>query len=241
MELDRYLYTNKGGRSYNEDSADFREEQGHGIYVVADGLRGHRCGDLASQCVVSSLTGCWDAETGQDREEELRRMIADANEKLLDLQREQNCVMKSTVVVLAVDEERAVWANVGDSRLYYLHRNNICAITEDHSVSYKKYKSGEITRSQISRDEDQSSLLRSLGSHDRCEPDICFSQDALEPGDAFLLCSDGAWEYLYDMEILIDFLKADTAQDWAEMLLMRIMARLDAGNDNLTLLTVILQ
>lgn len=241
MELDRYFYTNKGGRNYNEDSGGFREEQGHGIYVVADGLGGHRCGDMASQCVVDSLTECWGAAAGQNRVEELRGNIAAANQKLLDLQQEQRCIMKSTVVVLAIDEENAAWANVGDSRLYYLHRNHICSVTEDHSVSYKKYKSGEITRAQISRDEDQSRLLRSLGSEDRCEPDISTPQDVLEPGDAFLLCSDGAWEYLHDLEILVDFLKADTAKDWAEMLLMRIITRLDAENDNLTLLTVILQ
>lgn len=240
MRLDGYLYTNAGGRSYNEDSAAFKEEDGHGIFVVADGLGGHQHGEMASACVRDSLIEGWDASAGEDRAEQLREQIAIANQKLLDLQQEQQCTMKSTVVALTVDENSATWAHVGDSRLYYLHRNTIWNITEDHSVSYKKYKAGEITRAQICFDEDQSCLLRTLGNKERCEPDIHASGELLEPGDAFLLCSDGVWEYLYDEEILIDLLKAETAEEWAELLLLRVIARLEPENDNLTLLTVML-
>ena len=242
MKTDTYVYTNQGGREYNEDSAAVREEQGHGIYVVADGLGGHQRGDLASDCITSSLTDSWRMDTGQEeRAEELREQIAAANRRLLAIQQEQQCTMKSTVVVLAIDEARAAWAHVGDSRLYYLHRGRIADVTEDHSVSYKKYKAGEITRAQISQDEDQSRLLRSLGGRDHWEPDIHVLEEDLEPGDAFLLCSDGAWEYLYDEEILIDLLKAERAENWTEMLLSRIQERIDSDNDNLTLLTVMLR
>ena len=60
----------------------------------------------------------------------------------------------------------------------------------------------------------------------------------LSPGDAFLLCSDGFWEYLYDEEILIDFLKAETPEHWAELMLLRILPRITQETDNMTLLTV---
>lgn len=242
MKLDTYLYTNQGDREHNEDSAAFLEKNGHGIYVVADGLGGHLHGEMASGCVKDVLIEGWSPNMGQeDRAKHLQMQIAKANQMLLELQKEQHCIMKSTVVALAIDKNCAVWAHTGDSRLYYFHRNALWDITEDHSVSYRKYKTGEIARTEISRDEDQSRLLRTIGSEERYEPDLCILEERLEPGDGFLLCTDGVWEYLYDEEILIDLLKSETAKEWAELLLLRMITRIGPGNDNLTLLTVLLQ
>ena len=80
-----------------------------------------------------------------------------------------------------------------------------------------------------------------LGSPDRNNPDIGFADSPIEPGDGFFLCSDGMWEYLLDEEILIDFLKAETAQDWAEQLLLRAMDRIRPKNDNLSLIAVMVR
>lgn len=240
MIFDEYEYTNKGGRFYNEDSIGARQIGEAGIFVVADGLGGHQFGEVASACVRDTLLDGWSPQES-DRAEWLTLQIKEANDQVLRLQQEKNSVLKSTVVSLAIDGEQAVWANIGDSRLYYLHQSEIYQITEDHSVAYKKYKAGEITREQIGQDEDQSCLLRSVGSKERYEPDVCVSNVPLESGDAFLLCSDGVWEYLKDEEILIDYLKSKTAKDWAELLLVRMMARIDEGNDNLSILTLILK
>lgn len=240
MVIDEFEFTNPGGRSYNEDSVGSKHDGESGIFVVADGLGGHQFGEVASACVRDVLLEDWFPEES-DRVEWIKMQIAVANNRVLALEKEKGSVMKSTVVALAIDGERAVWANVGDSRLYYLHRSEIRNITEDHSVAYKKYKAGEITREEIAKDEDQSCLLRSIGGEDRNEPDIHCSDVPLEAGDAFLLCSDGVWEYVKDEEILIDFLKAETAKDWAELLLLRLMDRIDGENDNLTLLTLMLK
>lgn len=240
MVFDAFLYTNQGGRAYNEDSAGFRQEGADGIFVVADGLGGHQFGEVASACVRDALLESWHPGEA-DREGWIRTRIAEANRKVLAIARERKSVLKSTVVALVIEGEQAVWANVGDSRLYYLHGDRIERITEDHSVAYKKYKAGEITRQQIGQDEDQSCLLRAVGSEDRNEPDVCVCDVPLEPGDAFLLCTDGVWEYLKDEEILIDLLKAETAEQWAELLLLRIMGRIKGENDNLTLLTLMLK
>lgn len=240
MIFDKFIYTNKGGRSTNEDSAGAEEYGESGIFVVADGLGGHRLGEVASACVRDTLLEEWRPD-GKNRSLWLKDVIAKANSRVLTLQEEKKCVMKSTVVVLTIDGDEAVWANVGDSRLYYLHESRIYTFTEDHTVSYKKYKAGEITRDQICQDEDQTCLLRSVGSMDRNEPDIYKCDVPLEAGDAFLLCSDGVWEYLKEEEMLIDLLKAENAKEWAELLLLRMMARIKEGNDNLTLLTLMLK
>lgn len=241
MEFDTYLYTNPGSQQENEDSAIFSTKGEHGIFIVADGLGGHRHGRLASQCVTSSLSNAWTLEETENRAIWLNQQIQTANEKLLTLQKEYHARLKSTVVVLAIDKAKAVWAHTGDSRLYYLHDRTIRHITADHSVSYKKYKAGEITRTQINQDADQSCLLRSLGGEDRFQPELSEASNDLEPGDGFLLCSDGIWKYLYDEEVLIDLLKAGTAQEWAELLLLRVISRIQPETDNLTLMTILLQ
>ncbi len=128
-----------------------------------------------------------------------------------------------TTVVLVIDGKHAVWANTGDSRLYYIHRGELFSVTEDHSVAYKKFKAGEIAREAIAADEDQSSLLRTLGNEERYEQDVYESGTSLEQGDAFLLCSDGAWEYLSDYEALVDYHKAADASHWTELMLIRII------------------
>lgn len=238
MGFDIFEYTNKGGRSYNEDSIDYITAGDSGIFVVADGLGGHQYGDKASGCVCDSMIDGWNGDFGGNIAEWLKSRVETANKNVLALQKEMNATLKSTVVVLAVDDNKASWANVGDSRLYFFRDGRIADYTNDHSVAFKKYRAGEITREQIASDEDQSALLKSVGSEDRSEPEIYDRNIMLQPGDAFLLCSDGVWEYLMDEEIAIDLLKADTSKEWAEHLLLRLMGRIDGTNDNLSLLAI---
>lgn len=238
MILDSFIYSNAGGRERNEDFAGSVDWVNGGLFALADGLGGHCCGELASKCVVGVLLAD-DPPQDDELSDWLRRRVQAANEKLSELQKEKSVNMKSTIVALGIQDSKSSWVHVGDSRLYYFHRSSISAITEDHSVAYKKFKAGEITRSQIGQDVDQPCLLRSLGSSDHFQPDLASCGDALEPGDAFLLCTDGVWEYLRDEEMLIDLLKAETAKEWAELMLLRVMERIQSGNDNLSLITVL--
>lgn len=240
MIFDTYEFTSPGGRSYNEDSVGSRTEEDHGLFVVADGLGGHSFGEAASACVRDTLLESFPCQDG-DPAAWLEERIAEANQRVLELQEEKNAVLKSTVVALYVMGSRAVWAHAGDSRLYLIHEGRVRACTEDHSVAYKKYKAGEITRKELATDEDQARLLRSIGGPDHNEPDVHVYEELLAPGDAFLLCSDGAWEFLNDQEVAIDLLKSRSARQWAEALLLRMMERIQGGHDNLSLLTVILK
>lgn len=237
MTLDSFAFTNQGGRSGNQDSVGILEKPEYSLYVVADGLGGHLHGEQASACVVSTLTGPEDP-CGEDMAAWLQQRIALANSRILELQEQNRSNMKSTVTALVVKEKEAAWANVGDCRLYYLHNRAIEKFTTDHSVAYKKYLAGEITRAQIATDEDQSSLLRALGNPNRNQPDLHTPEHPIAPGDGFLICSDGMWEHILDDEILIDFLKADCAETWAKLLLQRAMDRFRPGNDNLSVITV---
>ena len=237
MTFDVFEYSNKGGRGYNEDSTGCRYGDGGGIFVVADGLGGHSLGEVASECVVNTIVGGYTA-LGEDPAAQIRLLIKAANDGVLALQAQRSTVTKSTAAVLAIEGDKAVIANTGDSRVYYFHEGKIAAFTDDHSVAYKKYKSGEITREMLSTDEDQSRLLRTLGSEDRFEPDTHLLPHSIASGDAFLLCSDGLWEYVTDDEMLIDMFKAADSKQWAELMLLRLMERVDGTNDNVSVLTV---
>lgn len=239
MKFDVYEYTSCGGRSYNEDSVGSQISGDSGIFVVADGLGGHALGEEASALAVEKLISMWEP-SDPDMAGQIERNLEEANTRILELQKQRNALMKTTAAVLMLNEDKAVWANVGDSRVYFIHENRMYSVTEDHSVAYKKYKSGEITRDELATDEDQSCLLRNLGNDERHRPDVYSADVSVISGDSFFLCSDGAWEYLRDEEILIDFLKAEDARHWAELMLLRIMERIDGENDNLTLLTVII-
>ena len=238
MRLDAFLYTNAGGREQNEDSARWNVKEDAGFFLVADGLGGHRGVEIASALAADSLNRTWldESEPPEDRAAWLREEILRANGALLAEQEARHASMKTTVAALAADGERIAWAHVGDSRIYALSDGRVRRLTQDHSVSYKKYLAGEITRNAVNFDEDRPSLLRVVGEESRCVPDT--GSGSLFPGDGFLLCSDGFWEYVYDEEILIDFLKAGTPREWAELLLLRVLPRLRPGNDNLTLLAV---
>lgn len=239
MTLDVYSFSNQGGRSHNEDAVGVKKTEHGGLFVLADGLGGHQFGERASKCVVDSLLGAQLPQEGEAPEKWLEKQSAQANQKLLALQKECHAIMKSTVVALLIGRNGAAFANVGDSRLYFIRDDAITGMTRDHSVAYKKYEAGEITRAQIGTDEDQSSLIRSLGKPDHFEAESYGIDGPLQEGDAFLLCSDGMWEYILDEEILVDYLKADSASAWAELLLLRAMDHFPPKNDNLSLIAVI--
>ena len=239
MRLDSFVFSSAGGRGYNEDAAGEKVRAESAVYVLADGLGGHLHSEQAAQAILRSILEAEAPKDGMDSREWVTQQIETANKKVLDLQAQTHMNMKSTLVCLLIRGREALWANVGDSRIYYLHKNELAGVTEDHSVAYKKYKAGEITRAQIATDDDQSALLQALGNPERHIPSFYAAGDPLEEGDAFLLCSDGVWEYLNDAEVLVDLLKSESARDWGEHLLLRVISRIGEGNDNLSLVTVL--
>lgn len=249
MKIDVYSYTDAGGRDHNEDTISCKTKDGSGLFLVADGLGGHAKGELASRCAAQVMFADWEPYMEQEGEDSAPKnrlqwlcdKLIESNNAILKMQKEQGCIMKSTAVVLAIDNNTACWAHVGDSRLYYIRQGRINHITRDHSVAFKKYLNGEISRWQINTDYDQSVLLRTLGNADRHEPETGRSITKLTSGDAFMLCSDGVWEYLHDTEVLVDYLKSQNAEEWGTYLLMRVMDRIDSDNDNLSIITVIVE
>ena len=237
MKLTAYAYTNRGGRENNEDSLRLSLEGERGVFVVADGLGGHQSGEVASALAADAIL---DACAGRAPEEEaLKEALRAANARVLEGQREPGREdMRTTAVALWLEGERALWAHVGDSRLLHFSGGALAHATRDHSVTYRKFLGGEISYMDIYHDDDRSSLLRVLG-RETCQPEA--GGCAAAPGDAFLLCTDGLWEFVYREEMLADWLKAETPEQWARLMLLRRVRRAGPGSDNFSLITVFVE
>jgi serine/threonine protein phosphatase PrpC len=177
---------------------------GYIMAVVADGMGGLSGGALAAEQVIRTAKQAFDLFSPQtDNVEEMLRTIArDAHTiiKLTGLSSEKK--PHSTMVALVITPERhAVWAHVGDSRLYRFSGPNCASRTIDHSYVEKLIKDGKLSPADASNHQLSNVLVHALGTQDK-EPEITLGRyDGLKAGDAFLLCSDGLWHYFSDAEL----------------------------------------
>ena len=238
MRQSYFQYTNKGGRPNNEDSISCSLRDGRGVYVLCDGLGGHSSGEVASALAADAIASalCDAEDLSRDV---LSSAFKEANRRILDAQKEPDQEdMRTTAVALFIEGDRAIYGHIGDSRLYFFSGGQLKSITRDHSVTYMKYLGGEISYMDVYHDDDRSSLLRVLGKED-CRPEQ--GEQAVTCGDAFLLCSDGFWEYVYNEEMQADLLKSETPEQWIRFMLNRHIRRTPPGNDNFSVIGVFLE
>lgn len=228
--LDIASYTDIGGRPRNEDTVRHTVKGKDALcLVLADGLGGHGGGDQASAAAAESICRGWD---GTADAEALKALVLEANRRVLAIQSPQ-CAMKTTVAVLTLEGKRAVWAHAGDSRLYYFRDGALTFQTKDHSAAQLGVLLGDITEDQIRFHEDRSRVIRALGLDE--ELTVETGERTLDGGKhAFLLCSDGFWEYVLEEEMEEDLKSAADPQDWLERMRRRLKRRIPEDNDNNT-------
>ena len=238
MMISGFSFTNRRGRTHNEDSVRCRAEGDRGVFVVSDGLGGHQSGEVASALAADTLLdGCLQAETLDC--DSLTDLFRAANAQILSQQALEGLGdMKTTAAALVLDGSQALRAHIGDSRIYHFSGGTLSSVTRDHSVTYKKFLGGEISYMDVYHDDDRSSLLRTLGKPS-CQPEA--EAESVQAGDAFLLCSDGFWEFVYNEEMLLDLAKAQSPEHWAQLMLLRHIRRTPPGNDNYSLITVFVE
>lgn len=222
-------YTNIGGRPRNEDSVMKIAQGSERIcVVVADGLGGHGGGEQASSAAAGLICRSWN---GTVDAEYLDELIQQANAKVLSLQTPE-CAMKTTVVVLTIENDRAVWAHDGDTRLYLFRDGKLFFQTMDHSAAQIGVMLGQITPEQIRFHADRSKVLRALGQDDHLTVETKEMQ--IKCGDAFLICTDGFWEYVLENEMEEDLANSESPEQWIDLMRKRLSAKVPADNDNNT-------
>jgi len=230
MEFQTAYYTDIGGRSCNEDSVRvYQHPRGSLCVVVADGLGGHGGGDRASQAAVETICSQWNGGTTP---QSLISPIQEAHRVIHTMQTAE-VPMRSTVVALALDNFGAAHAHAGDSRFYHFHNGALNYQTADHSASQLAVIMGDITVEEIRFHEDRNRVLRCLGQEGAVQPTA--AERPLEPGKhAFLLCTDGFWEYVLEPEMEADLKESADPADWLKRMRDRLKARIPANNDNNT-------
>ena len=225
-------------RPTNEDAFGFSVE--HGVYLVCDGMGGAAAGEIASSLAVDEMLRLLDRAPAEPKSSAMPQLaekaIFAANEAIFSRsQRNYKLSGMGTTLVGLLAEERRVWVlNVGDSRCYRLRGRHLEQITLDHSLVEEQVRLGRMTRSEALRSPLRNVITRALGTQSRVTPDI-FELEP-EPGDLFLLCSDGLTRELSDPSIEL-LLNADLP---LESLCTRLVeaAKKAGGHDNITCILI---
>ncbi len=236
------LVCEKGGRERNEDYAAYRETKNGGFYALCDGLGGHRGGDEASKTAAEAfLKSITDAKNVSS--ESVAEAADFAQNTLLEKfgGKQQPGVLspRTTGAFLVLSGDKAFVCNIGDSRVYHMSGGKIEFVTNDHSVAYLSYLSGEIEYGDIRTSPDQNRLIRSMGDNEKYNPEYADPIE-IKSGDAFLLCSDGFWEYVTEQDMEKTLNASKTPSRWLAKML-RIHAANTKGikdNDNFSAITV---
>lgn len=190
--------TNRGRkRSSNEDAFGYSVE--NGVYVVCDGMGGAAAGEIASSVAVDEMLRLLSA---RDVEVPLpmagEHAVRAANEAIFSRSRRNTKLkgMGTTLVALLAEERQVYVVNVGDSRCYRLRASELQQVTLDHSLVEEQVRQGRMTVSEALRSPLRNVITRALGTQSRVTPDV-FELEA-EPGDLFLLCTDGLTRELSD-------------------------------------------
>lgn len=248
MRLEAFAWTDPGPvRENNEDS--FLVEEDGGLFVVADGMGGHAAGEVASRIAVDTLRellqGSLDPdETRLDRDvqdpadvlrERLRYAMNQASARIRREAQAQPAYagMGTTVCVLLIEGDAAHIAHVGDSRIYLVRDNAIHRLTRDHTVVQQEIDAGRLTPEMARQVPHRNYLTQSVGYHGPVEPDT--ATRPVQPGDLFVLCSDGLTDPLDDPNIAEICAQAHP-NDLAETLVRAAVA--GGGTDNITVITV---
>jgi serine/threonine protein phosphatase PrpC len=201
------------------------------LYVVADGMGGHRGGQVASQVALEAMEGFATEGRGS-----LADHVRRANRAVWDrsVEDERLSGMGTTLTAALIDGARALIAHVGDSRAYLLRDGSLQQLTTDHTLVARMVKSGEITEAEAEVHPHKNVLTRALGTDEQVEVDE--DSIALVDGDRVLLCSDGLTGMVTEDQIQAILENSDQPQQAADRLVKA--ANRAGGIDNITVVVL---
>lgn len=208
------------------------------LYIVADGMGGHKAGDFASRYSVTEFEKELKEQKARTIIGSMEGAIRTVNEKLLkEAAEEPNYEgMGTTFVAACISAGNLFVLNIGDSRLYLLNeKGSIRQITQDHSLVEEKILRGEIERKDAKNHPEKNVITRALGAMEQVVPD--FFEVELEAGDYVLLCSDGLTNMVEDALMKEVILESETSLEEKASKLIK-MANENGGRDNISLVLV---
>lgn len=206
------------------------------LFVVADGMGGHKAGDLASRIATETVVATIQEQSGSNTIQIMVNAIQTANERVLEKARESEDYngMGTTIVLATIMEKMLYVANVGDSRLYVINENEIEQITRDHSLVEEMVVSGQIARNEARTHEKKNIITRAIGGTEKLMAD--YFDVRLRDGDRVLMCTDGLSNMLDDEEIRKIVTEEKDIRNVAEHLVEA--AKLQGGKDNIGIVLI---
>lgn len=205
------------------------------LFIVADGMGGHKAGDFASRFAVNAVRESIGASQETNPIKLIRDAIELANRGILreSDEHEEMRGMGTTIVVTTIIDRYAYTANVGDSRLYLLG-DTLNQITKDHSLVEEMVRLGEITEAEARNHPDKNIITRAVGATSNV--DIDFFDYKVGPGVIILMCSDGLSNMVEDEEIRRILRRTISIEEKARVLVET--ANENGGKDNIAVILV---
>jgi serine/threonine protein phosphatase PrpC len=205
MQFSVYQETHIGGRKVNQDRMGYSFTRDALLLVLADGMGGHMRGEMAASITLQTMSAMFQQQATpyvKKPERFLEEAFVASHDEIQRYRTENNMPEspRTTVVACLIQHNMAVWAHCGDSRLYWLRRNQILGRTRDHSHIEHLISKGLADPSERSTHPDRNKLYNCLGASSMPRVEVS-RQASLQAGDVIMLCSDGLWTMLDDEEM----------------------------------------
>ena len=236
VATDHFSHSDTGRqRRANEDSYFARSP----VFVVADGMGGAQAGEVASRLAVEAFETGLSGDASASGEEMLAERVLEANARIHEMSqaKQERAGMGTTITAAHVGEHDVAIAHVGDSRAYRLRGDDFERLTEDHSLVEEMRRRGQLTAEEADEHPQRSIITRALGP----EPDVRVDTHSWrgEPGDVYLLCSDGLTSMVPETRVADIVRSAATLRDAGRALIDA--ANEAGGRDNITVILFALE
>ena len=225
-------------RKINEDSFSFDSKlQDKGsIFLVCDGMGGHKAGEVASQYASKKTIDYFYSSNQKDILSKLNEAIKKVNIDIYNFSQKDRSKrgMGTTLVAVVLFEGILYFANVGDSRVYIIRNNSIKRLTKDHSWLEERIIEGLISPEEARNNPNKNIITKCVGYDPNVEPNL--GSIPLKEGDRIILCSDGLWDELDDLTIKDIALSQKELKKAVDFLILS--AEKKGGKDNITVVAI---
>lgn len=205
-----------GMRASNQDAIGAARNGELACFAIADGTGGHEGGEVASRLAVDSLIHAF-CDAPAFGTPALLGYVGRAIDQVESSKRgtPELSDMSTTIAAVLVDQDsaRAVWAHLGDTRVYLFRAGRMHAVTRDHSLAQQLVDAGYANAAQLREHPQRNILLAAVGAQGEM-PVAASEAVVLEAGDALLTCSDGLWEWVREDEMEQALSQSSRSEDW---------------------------
>lgn len=221
LQIDSAQISAVGARASNQDALTCCKQDELVCFVMADGAGGHEGGEIASRLVIHAIAEKFMQE-GSFSPRALRSYIEWAVIKVAIGKRThpKQQSMSATMATLLIDQRNrsALWGHLGDTRIYMFRAGKVSAISKDHSLAQRFVDAGYAEYGNIRQHPQRSVLFAAIGAEGDTFPDITQEPVNVLDGDAFLLCTDGFWEWVQEADMETTLAQAQNCNEWLGMM-----------------------